>query len=102
MMVMKLLEQLHQSAVRLFSISSLSFLSILLPLFILFPSTAHAATITVCASGCTNTNTGLQAAMDAANPGDTILLQEGFTYIATGSGTPYIFPNQKSCPAQDA
>ncbi len=42
---------------------------------------ARVATLTVCASGCTYTNTQLQTAINAAVAGDTILLQEGFTYV---------------------
>jgi hypothetical protein len=64
---------------------------------LLLAATAQAATITVCASGCTNTNSQLQAALDAAAPGDTISLQENFVYIGD-----FIIPNQKTCGAQDA
>jgi hypothetical protein len=41
--------------------------------------TARAATLRVCASGCTYT--GLQQAIDAAQPGDTILLRAGETFV---------------------
>src|SRR5437588_4455224 len=64
---------------------------------LLFTAPASAATIKVCAAGCDDTNSQLQTALDAANPSDTILLQEGFTYVGV-----FILPNQKSCPAQDA
>lgn len=40
---------------------------------------AAAATLRVCASGCTYTS--LQAAIDAAAPGDTILLRAGETFV---------------------
>ena len=40
---------------------------------------AGAATLRVCASGCTYT--GLQQAVDAAQPGDTILLRAGETFV---------------------
>ena len=40
---------------------------------------AEGATRTVCASGCMYTN--LQPAIDAAQPGDTILLRAGETFI---------------------
>ena len=40
---------------------------------------ASAATLTVCASGCAYTN--LQPAIDAAVPGDTILLKAGETFV---------------------
>lgn len=36
--------------------------------------------LTVCASGCTYTNGQLQTAINDAEPGDTILLQQGFQY----------------------
>jgi hypothetical protein len=42
-------------------------------------SSAEGATLTVCASGCTYTT--LQPAVDAANPGDTILLRAGETFV---------------------
>ena len=42
-------------------------------------SSASAATLTVCSSGCTFTD--LQAAIDAAQPGDTILLRAGETFV---------------------
>ena len=42
-------------------------------------SAAEAATLRVCASGCAFT--GLQAAIDAAVPGDTILLRAGETFV---------------------
>jgi PKD repeat protein len=45
----------------------------------LLASGAEAATRRVCASGCDYTN--LQAAIDAAAPGDTILLRAGETYV---------------------
>lgn len=37
----------------------------------------------MCASGCTYTNSQLQAALDAAAAGDTVLLQAGHTYTGT-------------------
>jgi hypothetical protein len=43
------------------------------------PMTAGAATLRVCASGCSYTN--LQPAIDAARPGDTILLRAGQTFV---------------------
>ncbi|HEX5473906.1 MAG TPA: hypothetical protein VFX12_04510 [Vicinamibacterales bacterium] len=42
-------------------------------------SVGQAATLHVCASGCTYTN--LQPALDAAQPGDTILLRAGETFV---------------------
>jgi len=58
-----------------------------------FAGHAAAANRTVCASGCAYTN--LQAAIDAAQPGDTILLRAGQTFIGNyvlkaKSGTSYI------------
>lgn len=44
----------------------------------LWATTASAATLKVCASGCTYTT--VQAAIDAAAPGDTIKLQSGATF----------------------
>ena len=45
----------------------------------LLAASAQGATRTVCASGCMYTN--LQPAIDAAQPGDTILLRAGETFI---------------------
>src|SRR5215211_5660796 len=45
----------------------------------LLAASAQGATRTVCASGCMYTN--LQPAIDAAQPGDTILLRAGQTFI---------------------
>ena len=45
----------------------------------LLAATVQGATRTVCASGCMYTN--LQPAIDAAQPGDTILLRAGETFI---------------------
>jgi hypothetical protein len=53
---------------------SLSFLTVV---------SAGAATRTVCASGCADTD--LQAAIDAAVFGDTILLPAGQTFVTSGS-----------------
>src|SRR6185369_12616435 len=44
-----------------------------------FAHLASAATLHVCASGCQFTN--LQPAIDAAAPGDTILLRAGETFV---------------------
>src|SRR5262245_36472575 len=44
-----------------------------------FGATSSAATRHVCASGCEYTK--LQAAIDAASPGDTILLRAGETFV---------------------
>ena len=44
-----------------------------------FGATSSAATLHVCASGCEYTK--LQAAIDAASPGDTILLRAGETFV---------------------
>ncbi|MBL7955719.1 MAG: T9SS type A sorting domain-containing protein [Flavobacteriales bacterium] len=46
-----------------------------------YPSTANV--ITVCASGCDYGNGQLQQAINAAQPGTTILLQAGHTYAGT-------------------
>jgi PKD repeat protein len=46
---------------------------------IFFAASAMGATRTVCASGCMYTN--LQPAIDAAQPGDTILLRAGQTFV---------------------
>jgi hypothetical protein len=56
--------------------ASLSLLSIV---FVCLSIPARAGTITVCASGCTFSN--IQAAIDAAQFGDTILLRAGQTYV---------------------
>ena len=45
----------------------------------LLGTSVEAATLRVCASGCQYT--GLQAAIDAAQPGDTILLRAGETFV---------------------
>ena len=47
--------------------------------FSIAAGTASAATLRVCRSGCTYT--GLQQALDAAQPGDTILLRAGETFV---------------------
>jgi hypothetical protein len=66
----------------------------LIPLFLsLLPATAAAATRTVCASGCMYSD--LQAAIDAAVPGDTLLLRAGETFhgnftLPAKSGTSWI------------
>nr|MBA2301465.1 hypothetical protein [Acidobacteriota bacterium] len=52
---------------------------LLLGALLSFPSTTFAATLTVCASGCAYTD--LQRALDVAQPGDTILLRGGETYV---------------------
>jgi len=64
---------------------------------LLLATSVSAATITVCASGCTNINSALQTALNNANPGDTILLQQNFTYVGN-----FLLPDRKSCPAQNA
>jgi parallel beta-helix repeat protein len=51
---------------------------LLLSLLVLFTAGASAADRTVCASGCDNTS--IQAAVIAADPGDTIIVHDG-TYI---------------------
>ena len=58
------------------------------------PLAASAATLRVCASGCTYKT--LQPAIDAAQPGDTILLRAGETFVGNfklrdkGSSTSFI------------
>jgi hypothetical protein len=59
------------------------------------PGLASAATITVCSSGCKYTR--LQSAINAAQPGDTILLRAGQTFVGnfllpakSNSSTAYI------------
>lgn len=47
----------------------------------------------------TYTNAQLQEALNDANPGDTILTQEEFDYIASNG---FVLPARKACPAQDA
>ena len=62
---------------------------------VLASSAVSAATLTVCASGCSYTDP--QAAIDAASPGDTILLRAGQTFVGhfilrakSASSTSYI------------
>jgi hypothetical protein len=59
------------------------------------PAATHAATLTVCASGCAFVD--LQLALDAAQPGDTILLRAGETFVGNfvlplkgGTGAPIL------------
>ena len=59
----------------------------------------YATTRTVCASGCTYTNSQLQQAIDDAVAGDTILLQQNFSYVATS--VPFKL-RQKSCAANNS
>lgn len=58
---------------------------------------ARTTVLTVCESGCTYTNTDLQAALLDALPGDDILLQAGHTYLGT-----FKLPAAKDCPSDDA
>src|ERR687898_3193567 len=53
----------------------------------LLAASAQGATRTVCASGCMYTN--LQPAIDAAQPGDTILLRAGETFAG-----PFVLRNK--------
>jgi hypothetical protein len=54
---------------------------------------AEAANLTVCSSGCQYT--GVQAAIDAAMPGDTILLRAGQTFVGN-----YILRNKNTSSTQ--
>lgn len=58
-------------------------LSVLAAVVLLGAARAEAATITVCAAGCSYNNTQLATALTAASAttNDVILLQEGFTYV---------------------
>jgi hypothetical protein len=56
----------------------------------------EAATITVCATGCTTTD--LQTAFNTAQPGDTILVQTTGVFTRAAG---YVLP-AKTCPANDA
>ncbi len=56
-----------------------AFLCLLCVVFVCQSLPARAGTITVCSSGCTYTD--IQAAIDAARFGDTILLRAGQTYV---------------------
>lgn len=51
-----------------------------------FAPTVQAATITVCATGCTYNNSQLQTALNAAASGDTVLLESGQTYASGTDG----------------
>ena len=55
-------------------------------LLIIVPRLMSAGTITVCASGCNYTNDQLQTALDAAVPGDQVLVESGHTYTAPSTG----------------
>ncbi|MEO5898233.1 MAG: carbohydrate-binding protein [Vicinamibacterales bacterium] len=57
----------------------LSAAALVLGALMIVPLSASAATYTVCSSGCTYTD--LQRALDDAQPGDTILLTAGETYV---------------------
>src|SRR5688572_32421959 len=56
------------------------------------PATGDAATIRVCASGCNFAT--LQPALDAAVPGDTILLRAGETFVG-----PFVLPAKPASTA---
>lgn len=71
-------------------------LALLAGVYGLTPTSAEAATITVCASGCTYLPTALQTAINNAVAGDVILLQELITYADN-----YVL-RQKSCAANNA
>jgi carbohydrate binding protein with CBM6 domain len=59
--------------------------------FLAFASVAFAATRTVCASGCAYSE--FQDALEAAQPGDTILLRAGETFVG-----PFWLPNKGDGP----
>jgi hypothetical protein len=65
-----------------------------LALVVLLGARLGAATITVCASGCSFSNSQLQNAIDAATNGDVILLQENFIY----SGQ-FVLTDKPTCAA---
>lgn len=73
-----------------------TFLFLALTGLLLLPGTAGALNITVCRTGCDYTDTQLQQAIDAAQPGDTILLRAGETFTGNfvlpdkGASTSYI------------
>lgn len=82
-----------------------SFLRLALVLLapVVFSATADAATRTVCASGCMYTD--LQAAIDAAAAGDTLLLRAGETFkgnfiLRAKSGTSWITIRSDASDAQ--
>src|SRR5438128_1669050 len=54
-------------------------LGVLFCLCVMAPA-ASAATLDVCGSGCTYSNSNLQDALSAATCGDTVRLQAGFVY----------------------
>jgi hypothetical protein len=58
---------------------------------------ASAATRTVCASGCTYTNSQLQTALDAAVDGDVVLVEGGHLYTAPSDG--YVLGKKCATPA---
>ncbi len=82
------------ASVRLSAFPAISHLALAVLATSVFSVTASAATLRVCASGCTYTN--LQSAIDAAQPGDTILLRAGQTFVGNytlrdkGSSTAFI------------
>lgn len=59
-------------------------------------STAVAANISVCNSGCTYNRTQLASALAAALPGDTILLEQNYTFVGD-----FVLPNQRTCVADN-
>lgn len=56
------------------------------------------ANITVCASGCPFINAVLQAAIDSALNGDSVLLETGFVY--SNAGIPYRLRQKSSCTGE--
>ena len=67
------------SSVRLYAFHSVPCLALAVLMGLACPFGASAATLRVCKSGCTYTT--LQLAIDAAQPGDTILLRAGETFV---------------------
>lgn len=65
-------------------------------LMLLMAVCSDAATLTVCNANCNYTRAQLSNALAAALPGDTILLEQNYTFVGD-----FVLPNQRTCVADN-